>query len=159
MGCGCFSRERRISDDSSGNPEVLTWEQKLQRMEVKDENDPGIAIFWADDAQLHNCLGVPGAPIAQGVNPAASANAIRNWFSEIVTAVAPGAPATELDEDAVSSEFFHHMHLTEYTQILNTLLDFPITLAWGGNLWAENLSRLSAYHVIDIDLWPGQVPV
>nr|QUJ09353.1 crinkler 29 [Plasmopara viticola] len=128
-----------------------TWDKWVQRMEVGDENDPGIAINWADDAILHACLGVVGAPgvagapevaiapVAQGANAAASGAAIRAWFSGLVVAENVNSPVI-LAEGIRSSMLFHHLSLHEYGAIVDALLTDPISLDWGHALRAAGLS-------------------
>jgi hypothetical protein len=55
------------------------------------DDDPGISIYWSDKATVHACLSLPKSLVPQGVNPSASAQAIKNWFTNIVLGIAPEA--------------------------------------------------------------------
>ncbi|KAE9015011.1 hypothetical protein PR003_g15833 [Phytophthora rubi] len=116
-----------------------TWDQLVQRMKVGDLGHPGIAISWADDATVHACLGVAGAPIPQEANEAASGAALRAWFSGLVVA-ANANSRVMLAEGIRSSEFFDHLSFDDYGAITRELQAAPIMLDWGLALQAGGLS-------------------
>ncbi|KAE9141145.1 hypothetical protein PF002_g699 [Phytophthora fragariae] len=115
-----------------------TWDQLVQRMKVGDLGHPGIAISWADDATVHACLGVAGAPIPQEANEAASGAALRAWFSGLVVAANANSPVM-LAEGIRSSEFFDHLSIDDYAVITRELQVAPM-LVWGLALQAGGVS-------------------
>ncbi|KAE9047082.1 hypothetical protein PR002_g1243 [Phytophthora rubi] len=123
-----------------------TWEESVQRMKVGDIGHPGIAISWADDATVHACLGVAGAPVPQGSNAAASGAALRAWFSGLVVAANANSPVT-LAGGIRSSEFFDHLSIADYGAITQELQTDPIMLVWGPALNAGGLSAGRFYMV------------
>ncbi|KAE8895340.1 hypothetical protein PF010_g94 [Phytophthora fragariae] len=123
-----------------------TWDQLVQRMKVGDLGHPGIAISWADDAMLHACLGVAGAPIPQEANEVASGAALRAWFSGLVVAANANSPVT-LARGIRSSEFFHHLSIVDYGAITDELHTDPSMLAWGCALGASGVSAGRLYVV------------
>lgn len=112
-----------------------------------DEEDvgAGIMIGWANDATLHACLVVDGAPISQGENPAASGVALRTWFSNLVIGVSPDSPV-KLEGGELSTCFFHHLSIAEYGDIVQALLS-PLIMKWGVSLNAAGLSAGTFYMV------------
>ena len=48
------------------------------------EADPGILILYEDDELLHDALALPGAPVAQGANPAASAQLLKEFVFQTI---------------------------------------------------------------------------
>ncbi|KAE9155693.1 hypothetical protein PF006_g386 [Phytophthora fragariae] len=115
------------------------WGESVQRMEVDNDRHPGIAISWTDDATLHACLGVAGAPIPQEANAAASGAALRAWFSGLVVAANANCRVT-LAGGIRSSEFVDHLSMTEFGDITQELHTDPIIMVWGPALHAGGLS-------------------
>ena len=121
----------------------VIWNECVQKMKVKVD-DPGIAICWADDEILHDCLGVTGpggavvAPVPQGADAAASGVAIRNWFSDLVLGVNRNSSAP-LGEGIPSFMFFHHLTFPEFTRVKIQLQQRQMR-AWATALDAVNLS-------------------
>jgi hypothetical protein len=136
---------KRVKVESTTFDESQEWKDNLHRMEVGDEADPGIAIGWNDDAAIHACLGVAGAPVSQGPNAAASSVAMRSWFSCIVTGVNPNSPVN-LPGGAPSAEFFHHLTLPQYGQIVMQLISPPV-IVWTAALDGAGLSAGRFYMV------------
>nr|QUJ09343.1 crinkler 18 [Plasmopara viticola] len=138
----CYKQRSCDKKTNSGVKDLdydATWNEAVQRMEVGGINHPGIAIGWADDATLHACLGITGAPVAQGANAAASGVALRAWFSGLVVAVHANSPAM-LAGGIPSSEFFDHLSIAEYGVLANALNSIPINLVWGPALNAAGVS-------------------
>jgi len=97
------------------------------------ENNPGFAIQWSSDAQLHQCLAPAMAPpVTRGANAVASRIAIQTWFVGLMTAAAPGCQA--IVNGVPSSSFFHHITATQAVAIRNALTAIPLFN------WANNLS-------------------
>ncbi|GMF61681.1 unnamed protein product [Phytophthora fragariaefolia] len=136
---------KRLKTTSDDNDDT-TWDEWVQRMEVGDENDPGIAIDWADDDELHACLGVVGAPTRQRATAAASATALKAWFSRLVVAQNRNAPVKV--RGTPSLMFFHHLSLDEYGAIHEALHARRI-MAWWAPLDAAGLSAGAFFMVTD----------
>jgi hypothetical protein len=82
--------------------------------------DPGIAIVYADDYILHQILGLPNSPVAQGVTAVASGVAFRAWVVGIVAGIRPNS-AVPLSTGGFSNSHFHRLTMPEYNAIVNSL--------------------------------------
>ena len=60
------------------------------------EKDPGLIIVYAHDQVIHDALGQPGAPIAQGATPSESSEAFQEYIFQTIL----GTPVS-LDENCV----------------------------------------------------------
>jgi hypothetical protein len=107
------------------------FEKGIQKMQVGVEDDPGISIYWSDEATLHACLALPESLISQGVNPSASAQAIKNWFTSIVLEISPRAH--------INDAYFQHMSTSEFGRIISAL-STPQMRLWGTALDISNLT-------------------
>ncbi len=115
------------------------FEEKINSLKVGENEDPGICIEWSNDETLHACLALPGAPIPQGADPAASGRAIKDWVSNSVTTIASNAR----QGDSV----FDHLTLGEYAQISNVLHNHGISLVWGGALANAQITAGKMYMI------------
>ena len=75
-------------------------DEQCQRIERETDEDPGIIIYFADDANIHNCLGLASlatvnttnygytiSPPNQGLNPAQSRINFQTWLDGTITAM------------------------------------------------------------------------
>jgi hypothetical protein len=103
------------------------FEEEIQKMQVGVDDDPGISIYWSDEAAVHACLALPESLVhPQGVNPSASAQAIKNWITNIVLGIAPDAHVN-------NAAYFQHISTSEFGRIINALNN-PQTRLWGAAL-------------------------
>jgi hypothetical protein len=69
------------------------------------DDDPGLVVQILNMDDLHTALALPGSPVGQGADPAASSIAFRAWL--IVRALAV-APASQCPPNS-NSVAFHHL--------------------------------------------------
>ena len=117
----------------------------IQTMDVATTGDPGIVLLWADDATLHECLGVAGSPVAPGADPAESSERLKHLFRQLV--VDQNAEAPVMDNGDRSTAVFHHLSDIQYVAFMAALLATPTIGIWQTALNEANLSA-GTYYVI-----------
>ncbi len=85
------------------------------------------------------------ALIPQGATAIASGIAFRTWFPSLVTSINPNSPVV-LNGGILSSMRFHHLSLSEYTDITEQL-QTRLILDWYSSLKAAGLSAGTFYIV------------
>ena len=96
------------------------------------ENNPGLITVYESDEVLHDALGQPGAPVAQGATPATSAEAFKEFIFQTIL----GTPVA-LDDNCVvkstvggvSTLFPTLFHRLTHNQLYRILAHLP----WNGS--------------------------
>ena len=103
--------------------------------------DPGLVVQILNMDDLHSALGLPGSPVNQGADAAASSIAFRNWLIAGALSVAPVSQSPPNSDSAA----FHHLTEREANAIVYT--------RWHVISWVANIQNHAPPLVMPLVLW------
>jgi len=136
------------------------------------DEDPGIIRYFADDANIHSCLGLASlatvnatnygytiSPPNQGtkqivislvihvtgLNPAQSRINFQNWLDNIIAAMSSKNPLVLGPNNTREPGLYHHLLGHEFDQITSLLTQ--ATLQWGNDCQINNFTCGHLYYI------------
>jgi hypothetical protein len=96
----------------------------INMLEVSGD-DPGLVVVYGNAPGVHQCLGLVGSPVLQGMTPDVSLLNLRAWVRQSIVAAVGAGCQVPVAVGGYSDALFHHMSAGDVMRAQAALFNGP----------------------------------